>query len=78
MGAVLGGLAGYWNVYQAARPSTQSTQLLALVGKGDAGPLSIVVLPFANLTGDPQQAYLVGPAKSELTPHAARSRAWQL
>ena len=51
VGAVLGGLAGYWNAYQAARGSTQpssssSSALLALVGKGDAGPLSIVVLPF--------------------------------
>ena len=51
VGAVLGGLAGYWNAYQAARASTESSKLLALIGKGDAGPLSIVVLPFANLTG---------------------------
>ena len=35
VGAVLGGLAGYWNAYQAARGSTQSSQLLAIVGEGD-------------------------------------------
>jgi len=50
VGAVLGGLAGYWNAYQAARGSTQSSSLLAMVGTGNAGPLSIVVLPFTNLT----------------------------
>ena len=74
VGAVLGGLAGYWNAYQAARGSTQSAQLLALVGKGDAGPLSIVVLPFANLTGDPQQAYLADGLTAAVTADLSRIR----
>ena len=74
-GAVLGGLAGYWNAYQAARSSTQSSaQLLALVGKGDAGPLSIVVLPFANLTGDPQQAYVADGITAAVTADLSRIR----
>ena len=73
VGAVLGGLAGYWNAYQAARSSTQaSAQLLALVGKGDAGPLSIVVLPFANLTGDPQQAYVADGITAAITADLSR------
>ena len=72
VGAVLGGLAGYWNAYQAARGSTQSAQLLALVGKGDAGPLSIVVLPFANLTGDPQQAYVADGITAAVTADLSR------
>jgi TolB-like protein len=75
VGAVLGGLAGYWNAYQAARSSTQSSaQLLALVGKGDAGPLSIVVLPFANLTGDPQQAYMADGITAAVTADLSRIR----
>lgn len=73
-GAMLGGLAGYWNAYQAARSSTQTTQLLALVGKGDAGPLSIVVLPFANLTGDPQQAYVADGLTAAVTADLSRIR----
>jgi adenylate cyclase len=74
VGAVLGGLAGYWNAYQAARSSTESSKLLALVGKGDAGPLSIVVLPFANLTGDPQQAYLADGLTAAVTSDLSRIR----
>ena len=75
VGAVLGGLAGYWNAYQAARSSTQSSaQLLALVDKGDAGPLSIVVLPFANLTGDPQQAYVADGITAAITADLSRIR----
>ena len=74
VGAVLGGLAGYWNAYQAARSSTESSKLLALVGKGDAGPLSIVVLPFANLTGDPQQAYLADGLTAAITSDLSRIR----
>ncbi len=74
VGAVLGGLAGYWNAYQAARGSTESSKLLALVGKGDAGPLSIVVLPFANLTGDPQQAYLADGLTAAVTSDLSRIR----
>lgn len=74
VGAVLGGLAGYWNAYQAARGSTESSKLLALVGKGNAGPLSIVVLPFANLTGDPQQAYLADGLTAAITSDLSRIR----
>ena len=74
IGAVLGGFAGYWNAYLAARASTQSSSTLAIVGKGDAGPLSIVVLPFANLTGDPQQAYLADGITAAIAADLSRIR----
>jgi hypothetical protein len=56
VGAVLSGMVGYWNTYRTVRggvtPAIATTAL-----PGDAGPLSIVVLPFSNLTGDPAQGY---------------------
>jgi adenylate cyclase len=73
VGAVLGGLAGYWNAYQAARGGV-SPALLATVGTGDAGPLSLVVLPFRNLTGDPQQAYLADALTAAVSADLARIR----
>jgi TolB-like protein len=74
VGAVLGGLAGYWNAYQAARSSMPLAQLLALAAKSDAGPLSIVVLPFVNLTGDPQQAYVADGLTVAITGDLVRIR----
>ena len=72
VGAVLGGFAGYWNAYQATRAGSPSASLLATVGTGNAGPLSIVVLPFANLTGDPQQAYLADGLTAAMTADLSR------
>lgn len=72
VGAVVGGLSGYWNAYQATRGVHSS--LLATVGNGSAGPLSIVVLPFANLTGDTQQAYLADGLTDAVTADLARIR----
>ena len=66
---------GYLNAYQAARGSTQSqAQMLALVGKGDAGPLSIIVLPFANLTGDPEQSYVADGLTAAIASDLSRIR----
>lgn len=70
VGTVLGGLAGFWNVYQAARQVEPS--LLALVGTGDAGPLSFVVLPFLNLTEATEQAYLADGITVALTTDLSR------
>lgn len=73
VGAVLGGLAGYWNAYQAAKQSrSEQSALLALVGKGDAGQLSFVVLPFNNLTGDPQQEYVSDGLTAAVTADLSR------
>src|SRR4051812_3599846 len=62
IGQVVGGLSGFYAAYKvavefvrpdwnASRVMTQSSQTLT------ARQLSIAVLPFTNLTGDPQQDY---------------------
>jgi adenylate cyclase len=72
-GAVLSGLVGYWNTYRAVRdgvaPATVTSNLPA-----DAGPLSIVVLPFSNQTGDPQKAYIADGLTSSITADLSRIR----
>jgi adenylate cyclase len=71
LGAVLGGLTGYWNTYRAVRdgvaPATVDGKPTA-----EAGPLSIVVLPFANLTGDATQAYFADGLTATLTADLSR------
>jgi TolB-like protein/Tfp pilus assembly protein PilF len=55
--AVLG-LGGYWGVQQGSKPSVN--------------PLSIAVLPFTNLTGDPSQAYVADGLTNRVTSDLAR------
>jgi TolB-like protein/tetratricopeptide (TPR) repeat protein len=55
--AVLG-LGGYWGVQQGSKPSVN--------------PLSIAVLPFTNLTGDPAQAYVADGLTNRVTSDLAR------
>jgi adenylate cyclase len=69
-GAVLGGVAGYWHFYQAARVGVQSTAPNAT--EAAAGPLSIVVLPFANLTGDDNQYYVADGLTGSVTADLSR------
>jgi TolB-like protein len=63
--ALIGG-AGWWLV-NANRPA-------ALGSKAEPARLSIVVLPFANLSGDPAKDYLVDALTDELTTSLARIR----
>jgi class 3 adenylate cyclase/TolB-like protein len=64
---VVGG--GAWWFLNANRPASVATKTPA-----EAARLSIVVLPFANLSGDPGQDYLVDALTDELTTALARIR----
>jgi adenylate cyclase len=58
---------GAWWFLAANRPASIATKTPAEVAR-----LSIVVLPFANLSGDPAQDYLVDALTDELTTSLAR------
>jgi TolB-like protein/cytochrome c-type biogenesis protein CcmH/NrfG len=58
---------GAWWFLNANRPASVATKVPA-----EAARLSIVVLPFANLSGDPGQDYLVDALTDELTTSLAR------
>ena len=58
---------GAWWFLDANRPANVATKAPA-----EAARLSIVVLPFANLSGDPAQDYLVDALTDELTTSLAR------
>jgi adenylate cyclase len=58
---------GAWWLLNANRPASVATKTPA-----EAARLSIVVLPFANLSGDPGQDYLVDALTDELTTSLAR------
>jgi adenylate cyclase len=58
---------GSWWFLNANRPASVATKTPA-----EAARLSIVVLPFANLSGDPGQDYLVDALTDELTTSLAR------
>ena len=60
---------GAWWLLDANRPA-----LVATKAPVEAARLSIVVLPFANLSGDPGQDYLVDALTDELTTSLARIR----
>jgi adenylate cyclase len=60
---------GAWWFLNANRPASVASKAPA-----EAARLSIVVLPFANLSGDPSQDYLVDALTDELTTSLARLR----
>jgi adenylate cyclase len=63
VGAILGGLTGYWSTYRAV-----TTELVAPAApKPMASRLSIAVLPFTNLGGDARQDYLADGITDSLT-----------
>ena len=62
--------AGWWFL-NANRPAG-----VAAKAPTEAARLSIVVLPFTNLSGDPEQDYLVDALTDELTTSLARIPGW--
>jgi adenylate cyclase len=72
-GAILSGLLGYWHAYETVQTVVVPKSAPAIV-TADAGPLSIVVLPFQNLTGDPNQAYVADGLTASLTADLSRIR----
>jgi adenylate cyclase len=60
---------GAWWFLNANRPAS-----VAAKAPAEAARLSIVVLPFANLSGDPGQDYLIDALTDELTTSLARMR----
>jgi TolB-like protein len=77
-GAVVGGLAGYWNGYhvvnQAVGETFGTTSNAKTTIPLDAGPLSILVLPFANQTGDANKAYIADALTSSISADLNRIR----
>jgi TolB-like protein/class 3 adenylate cyclase/tetratricopeptide (TPR) repeat protein len=57
---VLMGIGGYWGMQQGNKPSVN--------------PLSIAVLPFTNLTGDPAQSYVADGITAKVTTDLSRIR----
>ena len=72
VGTVLAGVTGYWTTYR-----TITRELLAPVKPGPTAPTeaarySIVVLPFADLSGNPSQDYLADAISENLTTGMSR------
>ncbi len=76
VGAVVGGLVGYWNVWKTVRTDVfqegQKTQREAAARPDIAPRLSLVVLPFANLNNDPEQDYFADGITTDLTTDLAQ------
>ncbi len=74
VGAILSGVLGYWSAYRVVHGSSAAAPGLSEMGTlpVDAGPLSIVVLPFANLTGDPAQSHLADGLTASVTADLSR------
>ncbi len=72
-GAVLSGLVGYYTTYQTVKTGASSSSITtpALV---NTGALSIVVLPFANQTGDAQKGYIADALTTSITADLSRIR----
>jgi adenylate cyclase len=69
LAALIAIAGGAWWLLNMNRPSSVATKAPA-----EAARLSIVVLPFANLSGDPGQDYLVDALTDELITSLARIR----
>jgi TolB-like protein len=66
------GAGGAWYFVRANGPATVATN--ARAGRLEAAHLSIVVLPFTNLSGDPNQDYFADGITDNLTTDISRIR----
>ena len=71
VGTVLAGLTGYWTTY---RTVTREILAPAKPAPAEAAHLSIVALPFTNLSGDPSQDYFADGITENLTTELSRFR----
>jgi len=69
VGTVLAGLTGYWTTY---RTVTKEILAPAKPAPAEAAHLSIVVLPFTNLSNDPSQDYFADGITEDLTTDLSR------
>jgi adenylate cyclase len=69
VGAVLGGLTGYWTTYRAVQTEIRAPVEPETLG----GRLSIIVLPFLNLSGDAGQDYFTDGITDSLTTDLSRA-----
>lgn len=76
VGAVLSGLVGWYTTYRVvAGPSTPAPATVAApASAADAGPLSVLVLPFANQTGDDAKGYIADGLTSAISADLTRMR----
>ncbi|WFU78592.1 tetratricopeptide repeat protein [Bradyrhizobium sp. CIAT3101] len=76
IGAVIGGLAGYWTTWKVVKTEIfhegQSLQQKAASRPGVVPRLSLIVLPFANLSKDPEQDYFADGVTTDLTTDLAQ------
>ena len=70
VGTVLGGLAGYVTVYRTM--ASPGLPTIGLARQAEADPISILVLPLVNQTGDPAKAYIADGLTTALTGDLSR------
>ncbi|WP_426414094.1 winged helix-turn-helix domain-containing tetratricopeptide repeat protein [Bradyrhizobium ganzhouense] len=78
IGAIAGGVVGYWNVWKTVRTDVLREAQKVVQGQPAPKPaiaprLSFIVLPFANLNNDPEQDYLADAVTTDLTTDLAQA-----
>jgi adenylate cyclase len=66
---LVAGLA--WQLHPGAQPDPEIAAQAHQANSGGAPPLSIAVLPFNNMSGDPEQAYIADGIAEDLTTDLA-------
>src|SRR6516162_4269909 len=72
VGTVLAGLTGYWTTYRTVTRELFAPEKPGPTAPAEAARYSIVVLPFANLSGDPSQDYFADAITENLTTGMSR------